>query len=373
MWGNKVSGLLLAGLLVSAMPATADTFFVGADIGIGGNFLKPVNGATSDFLLFSNSLVPRVGPNAFTDLSAHPPAGKPNIILGPLKADPMSVIRIRDKTYGAAKGQPIVSARDVAKPTKITGYQYADDRSSTLVRTIDGIRNVGTYSTAGVFPSDGISVRAGLLPEGGIGDAAAKVWDPEQVQGPVSGYFTLNFSDSSGRHDTYPIGARLSSSGTGTFEAAEFGAIDSRFAVDSNAGNPANCLWDLTISANGPITSITSLDVSFTMNPAATIAGGGTANVLTDSSGKLLVASVVESRVEGALSVKDGVATLRRVDPFPAGTEYHVPAGTTITYGVLDGAGISAVPEGPEPTYELPVLVMLGFVACRVRRKSAAA
>lgn len=64
------------------------------------------------------------------------------------------------------------------------------------------------------------------------------------------------------------------------------------------------------------------------------------------SSGNSLSQGSVLSRVMGALTVSGGVATLAQVDPFPVGTEYHVPYGTTITYGVADGAAITAAAEG---------------------------
>jgi hypothetical protein len=53
--------------------------------------------------------------------------------------------------------------------------------------------------------------------------------------------------------------------------------------------------------------------------------------------------STVEGRVEDALSLDDGVVTLGPVDPFPAGTEYPVPLGTTITYSGANAVMVAAV------------------------------
>jgi hypothetical protein len=142
-------------------------------------------------------------------------------------------------------------------------------------------------------------------------------------------------------------------------------ATDSRFGPPTipNIGVPTSNLWTLTISADKPLTSPADLAVSFQINPLATRAGGGTQDILTDSNGDPLSPGAVISRVLGAITVTDGVATLASVDPFPVGTEYHVDQ--TITYGVADEAGLTAAV--PEPTsvwlLGLGVLGLLGYTA----------
>ncbi len=197
-----------------------------------------------------------------------------------------------------------------------------------------------------------------------------------QLPGPSSGFFPLNYVDSSGvAHHEYPIDATLSTN-PGEFAAVEFMAIDSRFEPNpANVGDPSNYLWNLTIAANGPLNSVSDLNISFQINPLATKAGGGSADILTDASGNPLSPGSVLSQVLGALTVADGTATLASVDPFPVGTEYHVPFGTTITYGVADGAAITAVPEPASAgLLLLGVLGLLGYAAlARSPRRAGAA
>jgi hypothetical protein len=65
---------------------------------------------------------------------------------------------------------------------------------------------------------------------------------------------------------------------------------------------------------------------------------------MTDWNGGPLNGSAVETREMIARSLADGIVTL----PFPAGTEYQVPFGTTITYGGVIGTMVTAIAT-PEP------------------------
>src|SRR5262249_21581812 len=140
---------------------------------------------------------------------------------------------------------------------------------------------------------------------------------------------------------------------------------DSRFGPSTipNIGDPASNLWTLTISADKPLTSPADLDISFQINPLATVAGGGTQDILTDADGDPLSPGAAISRVLGAISVTDGVATLSEVDPFPIGTQYHVDQ--EITYGLADEAGLTAAVPEPTSVWLLGsgMLGLLGYAA----------
>jgi hypothetical protein len=253
-----------------------------------------------------------------------------------------------------------VGKNKIPKPDKPEGQQFALDSATTIHQP----ENLIVQSSGTIVQGDGGFITAAAFNEPGTaGEEAAITYDPMQLPGPSSGYFLLNYVDGNGvRHDEYPISATLSTSNSGDFAAVEFMALDSRFGptYPSNPGDPVNNLWTLTISAQGPITSARDLSVSFTINPLA-------AGILTDSSGSPLSQRSVLNRVLGALSVKDGVATLAPVDPFPVGTEYHVPFGTTITYGVADGAALTTATPEPASVWLLG-LVALGLLGYGWRR-----
>jgi hypothetical protein len=283
------------------------------------------------------------------------------------------LITVGKVTYPDVKGQKNVGMTKIAKPPMPVnggGNQLAVDSSFGLgaknnIYIMNSQGNVTTGNDINGKPVSKFSAQASRG-EGALGSAAAATWDPGKLTPPSSGFFPLSYVDNTGTlHDVYVIDATLGPTATGERHAVEFMATDSRFGPSTitNLGDPASNLWTMTISADKPLTSPADLDVSFQINPQATKAGGGTQDILTDSSGDPLSPGTVISRVLGAITVTDGIATLAPVDPFPVGTEYHVDQ--TITYGVADEAGLSAVPEPPSVwLLVLGMLGLLGYAAC---------
>ena len=329
----------------------------GAEIG-AGEITRGLNNGTSGFFLHSNMKTPFVrGPNQSSFITG---------IVEPIPAAPGTAIIIGSRTYS-----DIVGKNNIAKP-ELEKSQLALDHSFEVARVGNDLISFSVEATGqvirtartlkllfnnGIFSADAKNIH------GATGEAAAITYDPVQLTGPLSGYFPLNYIDGNDvKHHEYPIAATLSTTNPGDFAAVEFMTIDSRFEPNpTNIGDPSNYLWMLMIAVDGPLTSLDDLAVSFRINPLATKAGGGAADILTDSNGNPLSPGSVLSRVLGELTVADGVATLAPLDPFPVGTQYHVPFGTTITYGVADGAAITAAV--PEPgSAELLLLGGLGLL-----------
>lgn len=359
--------ILFTGMWVG-MPVAFAGNIASAEIG-AGDITGGVNGGTSAFFLYSNMKTPFVvGPNKVTEITQRSSTGVKTTIANPIPAASGTVLDFGPRTYS-----DIVGKNNIAKPDKPEGSQFARDRSfqvepvgNTFIAF--GVEANGQVSrTAKILFSTGVISAGASTINGASGEAAAITYDPVQLIGPSSGYFLLNYIDSDEvEHHEYPIAATLGTTNPGDFAAVEFMAIDSRFEPNpANVGDPSNYLWILMIAVEGPLTSLGDLTVSFRINPLATKAGGGTADILTDSSGNLLSPGSILSRVLGELTVADGVATLAALDPFPLGTQYHVPFGTTITYGVADGAAITAaVPEpGSAGLLLLGGLGLLGYTA----------
>jgi hypothetical protein len=305
-------------------------------------------------------------------------AGK-KVLADPIPASRM-LITVGKVTYPDVAGQKNVGQTKIAKPPPPVnggGNQMAVDSSFGLgeknaIFIMSSQGNVTTGNDINGKPVSKFSAQASRG-EGAQGSAAAATWDPGKLTPSASGYFPLSYVDNAGAvHDVYTIDSTLGPTGSGGRNAVEFMATDSRFgpATIPNLGDPASNLWTLTISADKPLTSPADLDVTFQINPLATKAGGGNQDILTDSNGDPLSPGAVISRVLGAITVTDGIATLAPVDPFPVGTEYHVDQ--TITYGVADEAGLTAVPEPPSAwLLGLGLLGLLGYAATGRRMRAA--
>ena len=299
-----------------------------------------LTGNSSAFYLWSNLTGPNIargGPNEFTDLFN--PFGS---IAKPIP-ETKSLITVGQKTYPDAGGKNVGKTK-VDKPAP-QAPQTAQDSSEALGdpnNTLYKVASEGKVMTGDKKQFSASAQRS----TGALGSAAAATYDPGQLAAPPLGYYPLSFFDNTGTlQDVYLIDATLGPSAPGEYQAVAFMALDSRFGptFPDNFGDPANNLWTLTIVALRPITSISDLLIDFTINPLATIAGGGTQDILTDASDQALSIGAVLSQITGALTIADGVATLAPVDPFPVGTRYHVDQ--TITYGVADAAALTAAPE----------------------------
>jgi hypothetical protein len=348
MFGRTVihRSLICAAVVAAAPAAAFAQAMAGADTRNGSDWTNGLN-ATSRYFLHSNTTAPKaIGPNDDTSITNYPAAGGIVNVAANIPANPATVIDIAGKG-GVITYSPIVMSNLVNKPA--TGSQRARDSSSGF-----NAQEVfyGSLATGGVSNNAQLTgfESTGQTFGGAAGTAASITYDPFSLSGPSIGYFPLNFINSdSEQEDTYTLSGTLSAPVPGDFAAMEFMVIDSRYEPDpSNLGDPANYLWDLTISEDGPATSVSDLFVSFDINPLATTAGGGALDALTDSSGDPLDPSDVLDRVIDALTVTNGAVTLSAVDPFPAGTEYQVPFGTTITYGGANGAAVTQV-ASPEP------------------------
>jgi hypothetical protein len=159
------------------------------------------------------------------------------------------------------------------------------------------------------------------------------------------------------------ISGSIQKSQPGNFAAIEYMVYDSRIGtVDpTDVGDPAGALWELLITANGDLTSKSDPDVDFMLNPRATIAGGGSANLLTDSSGDPIDPGEIDAAILGAFTVADGTATLAPTPLFPLGTEYWV--SSPIDYGFADGGAIAGAGLGSPPLPEPAAwaTMLLGF------------
>jgi hypothetical protein len=324
-----------------AVPTAARAEGAAADLSsVFSPLMDRLNGTLTNFYLYSNMTAPRaIGPNNDSFIRESPPGGGTRLLIKPIPVDPVTRMNFgKDKNGKDIIYDPIVSARNIVKPTNATGQQAARDTSGFM----NGDRFIGTLSSGFIDPpANGAHFASRAFWLGGAtGRAAAITDDPGQLTGPASGYFVLNSTDNGVEHHEYLASGTIGA-GPGGFAAVEFMAIDSRFEPNpSDLGDPSNYLWLLRIAANGPVADRGDLDVSFQINPLAT-----KADVLTDAYGDPLSTGAVLSRVLGALTVSGGQATLSPVDPFPVGTEYHVPSGTTITYGAANGAAIISVPE----------------------------
>jgi hypothetical protein len=363
--------IALSGMAWGVSAAVAGN--VAADVTIKDPVVQNnLTGNSSAFFLWANLTGPgtNVPPNDTSYIQEFTAAGK-KVIADPIPASKM-LITVGKVTYPDVGGQKNVGQTKIAKPPPPInggGNQIAVDSSFGLgaknnIYIMNSQGNVTTGNDINGKPVSKFSAQASRG-EGAQGSAAAATWDPGKLTPPSSGYFPLSYVDHTGAlHDVYSIDATLGPTTTGERQAVEFMATDSRFgpATITNLGDPASNLWTLTISADKPLKSPADLNVSFQINPLATQAGGGTQDILTDSNGDPLSPGAVISRVLGAITVTDGVATLAAVDPFPVGTEYHVDQ--TITYGVADLAGVTAVPEPPSVwLLGLGMLGLLGYTA----------
>ena len=269
-------------------------------------------------------------------------------------ATPIPVAQGIGMDFGPQKypdsGFNILGVNNIQKPDQPSGSQVASDTISFFTGGSIGafgsvLARTKPSSIPFLPPQVGYELHAET--QGNLsGRAASITYDPAQLTAPPSGYYPLNYVDSNGvQEDAYTLSASLSQTNPGDFEAVEFFAVDSRFGptYPSNLGDPTNDLWTLTITADEPLVSPSDLTVTFQINPLATTAGGGSANILTDANGNPLSPGGVEGAILSNITVSDGVATLAPTDPFPLGTRYYVDQ--TITYGVADGAALTSVPE----------------------------
>jgi hypothetical protein len=367
---------MLSGMALGVSGAVAGN--VTADVTIKDPVVQNnLTGNSSAFFLWANLTSPgtNVKPNDTSYIQEFTAAGK-KVIADPIPASRM-LITVGKVTYPDVKGEKTVGQTKIAKPPPAInggGNQIAVDSSfglgeKNVIFIMSSQGNVTTGNDINGKPVSKFSAQASRG-EGAQGSAAAATWDPGRLAPPSSGYFPLSYVDNTGIvHDVYTIDATLGSTDRGEHHSVEFMATDSRFGppMITNIGDPSSNLWTLTISADKPLTSPSDLTISFQVNPLATRAGGGSQDILTDSNGDLLSPGAVISRIMGAITVTDGVATLASVDPFPVGTEYHVDQ--TITYGVADEAGLTAVPE-PTSVWllGLGVLVLLGYSVFESRK-----
>jgi hypothetical protein len=371
--------IALSGMVWGVSGAVAGN--VTADVTIKDPVIQNnLTGNSSAFFLWANLTGPgtNANPNGTSYIQEFTAAGK-KVIADPIPASRM-LITVGKVTYPDVAGQKNVGQTKVAKPPPPVnggGNQIAVDSSfglgeKNVIFIMSSQGNVTTGNDINGKPYSKFSAQASRG-EGAQGSAAAATWDPGKLAPPASGYFPLSYVDNAGAvHDVYSIDATLGPTGSGESHAVEFMGTDSRFGPPTipNLGDPASNLWTMTISADKPLTSPADLDVSFQINPQATTAGGGPQDILTDANDDPLSPGAVISRVLGAITVTDGIATLAPVDPFPVGTEYHVDQ--TITYGVADEAGLTAVPE-PSSAWMLGLggLGFLGYAATRRRMQSA--
>jgi hypothetical protein len=329
-----------------------------------------LTGNSSAFYLYSNMKTPFVvGPNDSTSISQISSTGVRTTIADPIPVAEGTLLDFGAKTYPDVAGHKLVAKNMIPKPDQPSGFQVGTDFSSMGAIVGNTFLVFSVFSSGAVSQGNFPKFEAGARTQNGAtGSAASITYDPGQLAAPSLGYYPLNHIDSSGvRQDAYLFDATLSRDNPNGFAAVEFMALDSRFGptYPSNLGDPSNNLWTLTIIADKPAHSVSDLTIMFQINPLATKAGGGTEDILTDASGNPLSDGSVISRVLGALTVIDGVATLAPVDLFPDGTQYHVDR--TITYGVAAGAALTtAVPE-PASAWLLG-LGALGLLVCATRR-----
>lgn len=367
-WGLLACTLVLAwegGALADSVSART-----GTDKGPRGK----IAGANSSYFLWSNVTGPTaVGPNQETRLTGRTSAGMFYNIATPIPTAAGIGLDFGAVTYPdvGGPGAVIVGKASVAKPDAPSGYQLGVDDSN--VRIPDTSRYYQAISYGSVFrQGDTVGASANLYNRA-TGSAASITYDPGLLSAPSQGYYTLDYLDDQGvRQDAYEVSAAFQKSLPGNFEAVEYMVYDSRIGtVDpSNVGDPSGTLWELRITANGDLDSKSDLSVDFMLNPLATIAGGGSANLLTDASGVPIDPATIDAAILNAFTVGDGTATLGPTPLFPLGTEYWV--SSPIYYGFADGAGLEGTAL-PEPAAWALMLVGLGGLGAAVRSRRRAA
>jgi hypothetical protein len=212
------------------------------------------------------------------------------------------------------------------------------------------------------------------IPPGAGGSAAGEAVDPFTVPGGMSYAYGPT------------IDATLQLQDSATFGGVELYSVDSFVFTDDDVANFVadgspfeNTLWNLSLTANGPLTSTTSVDVAFQLNPAALteillptpylMSLPGFKPSMNAAAVAQLVDAAIAGAIGGQLQFKNGAVVLKDFPLFPAGTLF-APAGGDVVFADGAAAALTAVPE-PGTLWLLSAGLFGLAVVSSERRKSA--
>jgi hypothetical protein len=231
--------------------------------------------------------------------------------------------------------------------------------------SIDFMGSTYCYSKKGVI---NISAKASILAPKGTpvaGQAAGEAIDPIPVYNSTPVQYAPIF------------GAEVQLDDMNQSGGAAIFATDTY--IDPNADNwdyesDPTSMWRLTMNADGPVSSVSDLNVTFDFNPAALneitfnsylASLPGYYPGISNANLALLIDSQVESMAESNITITSGDAVLNDIQLFPDDTIY-TPFNATQDYSEGAVGNIEAVPEPASAA-----LLAMGFVACGLRRRKA--